>query len=475
MWDEEDGFYYDLLRLPDGSATRLKVRSLVGLLPLCATTVIEKWQRERVPNAMAYVQERLRRIPELSATIHPTGPGHFGVAERGVLALVNPERLRRILTKMLDENEFLGPHGIRSISKFHEQHPYVFHVDGQEYRVDYLPAESNTGMFGGNSNWRGPVWMPVNVLIIRALLNFYLYYGDNFKIECPTGSGKMMNLFEVSKEISDRLVSTFTRDEQGRRPVYGGTEKFQTDPHWRDYILFYEYFHGDNGAGLGRQPPDRLDRARGQAHRALRRPGSRACAGSGEEGRVRKRPQRRAQVRHTSSGCVRRECTIDPPQRIDGPAYVLHLRAHIPSALRLRKCVVARCRQWRKAGQQTRVTRDDPDCSSLSQMASFAASLKARRPFVANNSDVRLFFFFYVYSFKFIAGQGDEQMRTTAHSSVPPRPADPQAAIQPLWRGPRRLFCFRVGDPERSWAWTHEVLAVATGLSGPKVGSGGDR
>jgi hypothetical protein len=251
MWDEEDGFYYDILRLPDGSATRLKVRSLVGLLPLCATTVIEKAQREQIPSAMSYVQERVRRMPELLTTMHPTGPGHYGVAERGVLALVNPERLRRILTRMLDENEFLGPHGIRSISKFHERNPYVFHVDGQEYRVDYLPAESNTGMFGGNSNWRGPVWMPVNVLIIRALQNFYLYYGDNFKIECPTGSGRLMNLFEVSKEISERLVSTFTRDDQGRRPVYGGSEKFQTDPHWRDYILFYEYFHADNGAGLG--------------------------------------------------------------------------------------------------------------------------------------------------------------------------------------------------------------------------------
>jgi hypothetical protein len=251
MWDEEDGFYYDILRRPDGSATRLKVRSLVGLLPLCATTVIEKSQREQIPSAMSYVQERVRRMPELLTTMHPIGPGHFGVAERGVLALVNPERLRRILTKMLDEHEFLGPHGIRSISKFHERNPYVFHVDGQEYRVDYLPAESNTGMFGGNSNWRGPVWMPVNVLIIRALQNFYLYYGDNFTIECPTGSGRLMNLFEVSREISDRLVSTFTRDDQGRRPVYGGSEKFQTDPHWRDYILFYEYFHADNGAGLG--------------------------------------------------------------------------------------------------------------------------------------------------------------------------------------------------------------------------------
>jgi hypothetical protein len=251
MWDEEDGFYYDLLRLPDGSATRLKVRSMVGLLPLCATTVIEAWQRERVPRAMAQIQERMRRMPELRKSIHPTGPGHFGVADRGIVALVNPERLRRILTKMLDENEFLSPYGIRSLSKFHERHPYLFYVNGQEYRVDYLPAESNTGMFGGNSNWRGPVWMPVNALIIRALQNFYLYYGDNFKIECPTGSGKLMNLFEVSKEIADRLGRIFLRDEQGRRPVYGGAEKFQNDPHWRDHVLFYEYFHGDNGAGLG--------------------------------------------------------------------------------------------------------------------------------------------------------------------------------------------------------------------------------
>ncbi len=251
MWDEEDGFYYDLLRLPDGSATRLKVRSMVGLLPLCATTVLEKWQRERAPSAMAWFRERARRMPELLKTIHPTGPGHLGVADRGILALVNPERLRRILTKMLDENEFLSPFGIRSLSKFHEQHPYIFNVGGQEHRVDYLPAESNTGMFGGNSNWRGPIWMPVNALILRALMNFYLYYGDNFKIECPTGSGKMMNLFEVSKEIADRLSGIFIHDEHGRRPVYGGTEKFQSDPHWRDHILFYEYFHGDNGAGLG--------------------------------------------------------------------------------------------------------------------------------------------------------------------------------------------------------------------------------
>jgi hypothetical protein len=251
MWDEEDGFYYDLLRLPDGSAQRLKVRSLVGLLPLCATSVIEKEQREKNPKAMAHLLERLRRTPVLKESMHPTGPGHFGEAERGILALVNPERLRRILSKMLDENEFFCPYGIRSVSKFHNENPYILYVGGQEYRVDYLPAESNTGMFGGNSNWRGPVWMPINVMIIRALQQFYLYYGDNFKIECPTDSGDMMNLFEVSKDLSKRITKIFTLDKQGRRPVFGGAEKFQTDPNWRDYILFYEYFHGDNGAGLG--------------------------------------------------------------------------------------------------------------------------------------------------------------------------------------------------------------------------------
>ena len=251
MWDEEDGFYYDVLRLPDGSAKRLKVRSMVGLLPLCATTVIEPWQREQVPRVAEILQERLQRRPELRGSIHPTGPGHLGYGERGIAALVNPERLRRILSRVLDENEFLSPYGIRALSRYHAEHPYVLNVNGQEYRVNYLPAESDTGMFGGNSNWRGPIWMPVNTLLIRALMSFYLYYGDSFKIECPTGSGNQMNLFEVAREISQRLTRIFTRDESGRRPVYGGTEKFQTDPHWKDYILFYEYFHGDNGAGLG--------------------------------------------------------------------------------------------------------------------------------------------------------------------------------------------------------------------------------
>ena len=251
MWDEEDGFYYDVLRLPDGSATRLKVRSIVGLLPLCATTVIEPWQRERVPGVTRVLKERLRRRPELFQSIHPTGPGHLGYGDRGIVALVNPERLRRILTRMLDENEFLSPYGIRALSRYHAEHPYVFNAGGQQHRVNYLPAESDTGMFGGNSNWRGPIWMPVNALLIRALLSFYSYYGDNFKIECPTGSGNLMNLFEVAREVGNRLTRIFLQDKSGRRPVYGATEKFQTDPHWKDYILFYEYFHGDNGAGLG--------------------------------------------------------------------------------------------------------------------------------------------------------------------------------------------------------------------------------
>ena len=251
MWDEEDGFYYDVLRLPDGRATRLKVRSMVGLLPLCATSVIEPWQRERVPRVMTLFRDRLQRMPQLLKGIHPTGPGHLGYGGRGIAALVNPERLRRILSRMLDEKEFFSAYGIRALSRYHAEHPYVFNVNGHEYRVNYLPAESDTGMFGGNSNWRGPIWMPVNALLIRALLSYYGYYGDSFKIECPTGSGKQMNLFEVAREISNRLTRIFLVDKSGRRPVYGGTEKFQTDPYWKDYVLFYEYFHGDNGAGLG--------------------------------------------------------------------------------------------------------------------------------------------------------------------------------------------------------------------------------
>jgi hypothetical protein len=249
MWDEEDGFFYDLLRLPDGNAMRLKVRSLVGLLPLCAATIVPDEFVVKLPEATAHARRFLSRNAHLMSTIAP--PNKPGVKDRRLFAILDEAKLRRVLGRMLDENRFLSPYGIRSLSRHHLEHPFVFQVHGEDYRVQYLPAESNTGMFGGNSNWRGPVWMPVNVLIIRALLMFYLYYGDDFKVECPTGSGRLMNLFEVAKEIAERLTRIFLRDATGRRPVYGGSEKFQTDPHWRDHILFYEYFHGDNGAGLG--------------------------------------------------------------------------------------------------------------------------------------------------------------------------------------------------------------------------------
>jgi hypothetical protein len=251
MWDEEDGFYYDILRLPDGSAKRLKVRSMVGLLPLCAVTVMEKWQRERMPRVTQAFRARTARMPELMETIHATGPGHFGVDDRGIIALVNEERLRRILSRVLSEEEFLSPHGIRALSRHHKERPYVITADGTQYGVGYLPGESDSAMFGGNSNWRGPIWMPVNVLIIRALLSYYTFYGNNFLIECPTGSGKMMNLFEVSREIAARLTRIFLRDANGRRPVFGEGRKFQEDPFWKDHLLFYEYFNGDTGMGIG--------------------------------------------------------------------------------------------------------------------------------------------------------------------------------------------------------------------------------
>ncbi len=251
MWDEADGFFYDLLRLPDGSGMRLKVRSMVGLLPLCAATVFSGDVFERFPRLRELIALFRKRHPEVVAHVAPTEEGFIGHANRRLLSVLNKKKLERVMGYLLDENEFLGPHGIRSVSRYHRDHPFVFHLEGRPYDVTYLPAESNTGMFGGNSNWRGPVWMPVNVLLIRGLLNLYSFYGDDFTVACPTGSGIRMTLFEVAKEISRRLAATFLRDENGRRPVYGGAEKFQTDPHWKDLILFYEYFHGDNGAGLG--------------------------------------------------------------------------------------------------------------------------------------------------------------------------------------------------------------------------------
>jgi hypothetical protein len=249
MWDDEDGFYYDVLRLPDGRAQRLKVRSMVGLLPLCAATVFEGEALAKYPELGERLLWFLASRPELRRTIHdPLKPG---VAGRHLGSILDETRLRRVLAKMLDENEFLSPYGIRSLSRYHADHPYVIHAGGQEYRVSYLPAESDTGMFGGNSNWRGPIWMPVNGLIIRALEHYHLYYGPEFTVECPTGSGQQMNLHQVAEEIGRRLASIFLRNQDGRRPVFGGAGKFQEDPNWRDCLLFYEYFHGDNGAGLG--------------------------------------------------------------------------------------------------------------------------------------------------------------------------------------------------------------------------------
>ena len=249
MWDDQDGFFYDVLRLPNGAFERLKLRTMVGLLPLCATTVFEEGFGREHPEVINKARVFLQRNRDLRDKIGPIDKR--GVKNRILLSVLNEDKLRRILARMLDENEFLSEYGIRSLSKYHQDHPYVFEQWGTRSEVEYLPAESNTGMFGGNSNWRGPVWMPVNALIIRALYHFYQYYGDDFRVECPTGSGKMMTLFEVSQEIGRRLSNIFLRDEKGRRAVYGGTEKFQSDPHWRDLMLFYEYFHGDNGAGLG--------------------------------------------------------------------------------------------------------------------------------------------------------------------------------------------------------------------------------
>jgi hypothetical protein len=249
MWDEEDGFFYDVLRLPDGRATRLKVRSMVGLLPFCAVTVFDGALLEKYPQIAPRVQRFLHSRPELRAFIHD--PAQRGEQGRMLASVLNEDKLRRVLAKLLDEDEFFGSHGIRSISRFHHDHPYIFRIPGQEFRVSYLPAESDNGMFGGNSNWRGPVWMPVNGLIVRALLQYYSYYGDSFTVECPTGSGRQMTLYQVAEELSRRLASIFLKDDNGQRPVYGGTRKFQDDPHWRDLILFFEYFHGDNGAGVG--------------------------------------------------------------------------------------------------------------------------------------------------------------------------------------------------------------------------------
>ncbi|MFG3257400.1 glucosidase [Streptomyces sp. NPDC048172] len=249
LWDERDGFFYDVLRLPDGRATRLRVRSMVGLLPLCAATVFRPGQLSHLTG----LRDRLRRFadrhPSLAATVSSAQAGAEGGPR--LLSVVDEKMLPRVLGYLLSEDEFLSPYGIRALSRYHAAHPYTFEADGRQLRVGYLPAESDSGMFGGNSNWRGPVWYPVNALLVRALLNLYGFYGDGLTVECPTGSGNRMTLYEVARELSSRLTRIFLRDGDGRRPVYGGLEKFQNDPHWRDLISFHEYFHGDNGAGLG--------------------------------------------------------------------------------------------------------------------------------------------------------------------------------------------------------------------------------
>jgi hypothetical protein len=249
MWDEHAGFFYDVLRLPDGTGMRLGIRSLAGLLPLCATTVYPEEVLAKLPRFVAAVRAFNQAHPDLLGTI--SRPERPGVAGRRMLAVLDETKLRRVLARLLDPAEFLSEYGIRALSRHHLQYPFGFRAGGEELRVGYLPAESDSAMFGGNANWRGPIWMPVNVLLIRALLQMYAFYGDDVRVECPTGSGRTMTLFEVSGEIAQRLAAIFLRNGEGRRAVHGGVKKFQDDPHWRDLILFYEYFHGDNGAGIG--------------------------------------------------------------------------------------------------------------------------------------------------------------------------------------------------------------------------------
>ncbi|MEM9449928.1 MAG: glucosidase [Cyanobacteria bacterium P01_E01_bin.6] len=257
LWDEDDGFFYDVLNLPDGTRVPLKVRSVVGLIPLFAITILEPEVMDKLPAFKERVEWFIHHREDLKqnvACMETTGQ-----KARRLLALtylsprkfVESDRFRRILTKLLDENEFLSDYGVRALSRYHKDHPYVFHANGEDYRVDYEPAESSTGLFGGNSNWRGPIWFPVNYLLIESLQKFHHYAGDDFKVECPTGSGNWMTLWDVAAELSRRLMQIFTADDTKNRPVYGGIETFQDDPHWKDLILFYEYFHGDNGAGIG--------------------------------------------------------------------------------------------------------------------------------------------------------------------------------------------------------------------------------
>jgi hypothetical protein len=249
LWDARDGFYYDVLTLPDGSHLPLKIRSMVGLIPLFAVETLDSDVVDRMPKFKRRMQWFIENRPDLSDSVEVTTDADGNV--RRFLSLVNRERLRKVLGYMLDEKEFLSPHGIRALSRYHLEHPYILETGRMTHRVDYEPAESHSGIFGGNSNWRGPVWFPLNFLLIESLQKFHYYLGDSYRVECPVGSGKWLNLWEVAAKISRRLTRIFLRGPDGCRPVYGGTEKFQKDPHFRDLILFHEYYHGDNGAGLG--------------------------------------------------------------------------------------------------------------------------------------------------------------------------------------------------------------------------------
>jgi hypothetical protein len=249
LWDDQDGFYYDVLHLPDGSHFPMRVRSMVGLIPLFAVETLEPEMLDRLPDFRRRMDWFMAHRPDLMNNV--ASMRTRGVEERRLLSVVPQDQLRRILQVMLDESEFLSPNGIRALSAFHRAHPYTLQADGQEHRVDYEPAESHTGLFGGNSNWRGPVWFPVNFLLIESLQKFHHYLGNDFTVECPTGSGKLMTLAEVATELSHRLSKLFLRNDKGRRPVFGDNDLFQTDPNWRDLIPFYEYFNGDTGAGLG--------------------------------------------------------------------------------------------------------------------------------------------------------------------------------------------------------------------------------
>ena len=248
LWDEDDGFYYDVLSLPDGRYEKMRVRSMVGLIPLFAVETLEPDIVDRLPGFKRRMQWFIDNRPDFREHVDMVETPN-GV--RRLLSIVTREQIPRVLRLMLDEGEFLSPHGIRSVSQVHRDRPYMLTCNGMEYQVRYEPAESSTSLFGGNSNWRGPVWFPVNYLILESLQKFHWYFGDDLKVECPTGSGQVMSLWDVAADLSRRLTRIFLRDADDRRPVYGSSDKFQRDPHWQDFVLFYEYFHGDNGAGLG--------------------------------------------------------------------------------------------------------------------------------------------------------------------------------------------------------------------------------